>query len=160
VTYRAVVTGGGISANISYYIQDWLRQGAFVAFEFVLVSVDSTCDTVVSTFFDPECTVQMVFQVSAIVGGVIGSLVIISVCLIVIVLIILLFHRQKPSKNTRYTCIHEYTGVYALQLCFRPCTCICFVCYSHKILNTRMHISNDLFTIALCTIIHHHACIQ
>ena len=57
VTYRAEILGTGVTsaADITSHIQDWIKQGALITFDFVLIAVDSFCQVIVTSVLDPEC---------------------------------------------------------------------------------------------------------
>ena len=113
VTYRAEVSGtqAASAVEITNYIEDWLADGAIVAFEFLLIPVDSTCQVILTSIADPECTnptpispTSAQFPVAA-VGGAIGAVIfLIVICTITIVMIYIRNHKKRTrsfnlSKN-------------------------------------------------------------
>ena len=88
VTYRAQISGTETASaeEIASYVSDWLSEGPLITYDFVLIDVDTSCEVVVSSFADPECSsVAMEFPVGAAVGGAIVALLVIVVSVFLLV---------------------------------------------------------------------------
>ena len=102
VTYRAEISGtqAASAVEIANYIEDWLADGAIVAFEFLLIPVDSTCQVILTSFADPECInpTSAQFPVAA-VGGAIGAVIfLIVICIIIIAMIYIKIHKKRTRS--------------------------------------------------------------
>ncbi len=107
VTYRAEISGtqAASAVEIANYIEDWLADGAIVAFEFLLIPVDSTCQVILTSIADPECInptpispTSAQFPVAA-VGGAIGAVIfLIVICIIMIIVIYIRIHKNRTRS--------------------------------------------------------------
>ena len=57
VTYRTelIATGVATLADIATHIQEWITEGAQISFDSVLITIDSTCQVVVTSVMEDEC---------------------------------------------------------------------------------------------------------
>ncbi len=87
VIYRAQTsrTVTASAEEIATYVSDWLSEGPLITFDFILIAVDTSCQVVVSSFADPECSAAaMEFPVGAAVGGgIYFLLIVVSIFLLV-----------------------------------------------------------------------------
>ncbi len=89
VTYRAQISGTVTASaeDIATDVSDWLSEGPLITFDFILIAVDTSCQVVVSSFADPECSAAaMEFPAGAAVGGAIGAvffMIVVSIFLLV-----------------------------------------------------------------------------
>ncbi len=122
VTYRAEVSGtqAASAVEIANYIEDWLADGAIVAFEFLLIPVDSTCQVILTSIADPECInptpispTSIQFPVAAVGGAISAVIFLIVICTIMIVMIYIRIHKKRAksfnlSKNRFEMLIYVY----------------------------------------------------
>ncbi len=76
VTYRAQISGTVTASaeDIATYVSDWLSEGPLITFDFILITVDTSCQVVVFSFADPECIPAATeFPVDAAVGAAVGG---------------------------------------------------------------------------------------
>ncbi len=99
VTYRTEVssTVSTSPSQIVNHIEDWLTDGGLVTFDFITISIDSSCEVLLQSFTDPECNKAREFPV-AIVGGAIGAVVVFVVITVNVVVVCILFHRQRTKS--------------------------------------------------------------
>ena len=90
VTYRAEIIGSGVDSptDIVTHIQNWLAPGLRVQFGIILIAVDGSCQVVVASVRDPECTKPAESFQPSVLGGVLG--VVLTFRLFVIIVIITL----------------------------------------------------------------------
>ena len=90
VTYRAEIIGSGVDSptDIVTHIQNWLAPGLRVQFGIILIAVDGSCQVVVASVRDPECTKPAESFQPSVLGGVLG--VVLAFMLFVIIVIITL----------------------------------------------------------------------
>ena len=110
VTYRVEVIGTETASavEIANYIDNWIKDGALVTFDFIVIPVDSSCQVVVSSIADPECNTpapasptsptSVEFPVAA-VGGAIGAVTILIVVFVTAIVIIYIWIYRKRTKN-------------------------------------------------------------
>ncbi len=102
VTYRAQISGTETDSaeEIATYVSDWLSEGPLISFDFILIAVDTSCEVVVSSFADPECSAAAIeFSVGAAVGGAIGALLLIVVSIFLLVCFCALRKRSNLHKS-------------------------------------------------------------
>ena len=116
VTYRVeiICTGVASAADITSYIQDWIKQGALITFDFVLIAVDSSCQVIVTSVLDPECnnpteTPQQSLTSKpadtqaplALLGGVLGGVLMLVVGVLTVITAVLVCcrrYKKRPRK--------------------------------------------------------------
>ena len=77
VTYRAELWGTR-EASVEDLLQDmqqWIQDGATFNIQFQILEVDGSCDLVISSFTDPECTSTShpTGKVAIVIGSTVGS---------------------------------------------------------------------------------------
>ncbi len=100
VTYRAEVSGtvSTSPSQIVNYIEDWLTDGGLVTFDFITISIDGSCQTLLQSFTDPECMKASDFPIAA-VGGAIGAVIALLTGLtVLVVLVYTLIHRMRTRS--------------------------------------------------------------
>ena len=115
VTYRAEILGTGVvsAADITSHIQDWITQGALITYDFILIAVDSSCQVIVASVQDPECSIPSETSQPSVLGGVLGGVlgVILLVLIVIVTLIVYLWIHRKRSGKLEIT-KEKYVGVY------------------------------------------------
>ncbi len=131
VTYRAEVSGTQTASavEIANYIEDWLADGAIVAFEFLLIPVDSTCQVILTSIADPECNnptpilpTSAQFPVAA-VGGAIGAVIFMIVICIILIAMIYIKIRIKQTRSF-HLAKNRFEILLIIKIWF-VCECIC-----------------------------------
>ena len=107
VTYRARLEGTSEtdSGSLISLIEDWVRDGASIIVNGVLMTVDSECSVAISSLREGECDTttsstssQSSFDNVAIVGGTVAAVVIVLIVTIALVIIVALV-LKKCRRN-------------------------------------------------------------
>ena len=107
VTYRTEIIGtiGASPTEIATHIQNWIAQGPRIAFDFILIAVDSSCQVVVASVQDPECSLPTETSQPSVLGGVLGGVlgVVLLVLIVIIALILYYWLYKKRSGKLEIT---------------------------------------------------------
>ena len=117
VSYRTEIIGTAVVSptEIATHIQNWIIQGPRVTFDFILIAVDSSCQVIVASVQDPECSLPTETSQPSVLGGVLGG--VLGVILLVLILMTALtvycwIHRKRSGKlkitNNRYVGVYHY----------------------------------------------------
>ena len=102
VTLRARL----IDSRFLTAVEDWVQESGLIPTEGILIEVDKTCQVAITSLADMECTSQSVSTDNsvAIIGGVVGGVVmvlIIAITVTIISLAVLLFKSKKQKITVR-----------------------------------------------------------
>ena len=105
VTYRAEILGTGVAsaADITSHIQDWITQGALITFDFVLIAVDISCEVIVTSVLDPECSTSPADTQAplALLGEVLGGVLLLVIGMLIVISVVLVccwMYRERSGK--------------------------------------------------------------
>ena len=112
VYYRASLHGTGStnSSELIVILKQWIAEGAAIVIQRILLSVDDSCDVVISSLFtDVQCPqkattepTQIESQSSppvAIIGGSAATVVVVIVLVITMLIIITVVFKKKHKNN-------------------------------------------------------------
>ena len=86
------------ASTLTNYIHQWTSSDISITVLGLILDVDSMCPVHISSFSDPECA--SVTDVSAIVGGVVTSVGVITITVIVVVIVVVI-RRRRTSYELR-----------------------------------------------------------
>ena len=103
VTFRAILsnTPATVPTEVAAFIMEWLMQGALIAFEFVFISVDGSCQVIINSILDPECNnpVPGSQSTSVITEAVIGGILLLLIIIAVILCSIICFRTYRKKSG-------------------------------------------------------------
>ena len=117
VTYRAEIIGTGEAspADIATHIQNWITQGALITFDIVLIEVDSSCQVIVTSILDPECSNPTNPPLTsssappsdaqdplALLGGVLGGVLLLIIVVLILVITVLVCYRVCIKRSGKF----------------------------------------------------------
>ena len=101
VTFRAILsnTPTAMPTEVAAFIMEWLKQGALIAFEFVFISVDGSCQVIISSILDPECNDPVTGSqtTSVVTGAVIGGILLLLVIVAIVCFVVCFWAYRKRS---------------------------------------------------------------
>ena len=103
VTFRATLT----DSRLLTPIQDWIQTNGFIPIQNVLIEVDKSCQVEISSLADTECTNQPTAagssDLTAVVGGVVGVVIVVGITIVVIVIAVLVFKSKREKLTVNKT---------------------------------------------------------
>ena len=120
VTYRTEIISTGVAtlADIATHIQEWITEGALISFEVVQIEVDRSCQVIVTSVLDPECNnptsaipttsaltnapeddTMQGSALPAIIGGVVGGMVLLFIAVLTLVVTCWMYRRRMRRFN-------------------------------------------------------------
>ena len=106
VTFRAEISESlGLSASqLTGFLEAWVSSGAVVLVQAQMLTIDDTCDVIISSFNEGECrsVVGTAGTTAALIGGVVaGALVLVLLLAIVVstALLVLWKHKRKAKVD-------------------------------------------------------------
>ena len=105
VTFRATLT----DSRLLTPIQDWIQTNGFLPIQNVLMEVDKSCQVEIASLADTECSNQPTAagssDITAVVGGVVGGvlIIVVGVTIVVIVIAVLVFKSRRERLTVNKT---------------------------------------------------------
>ena len=97
VTYRAQLNSvlGATSMQLVNHIVEYVSSGPFLLVEGLLIKVDKTCNVPIMFRNVPECNPEDLTNIEAVIGGIVGGVVIIFLVLICFVLLLCTLNMKR-----------------------------------------------------------------
>ena len=115
VTYRTEIIGTAVVSptEIATHIQNWITQGPRVTFDFILIAVDGSCQVIVASVQDRECSIPTVASQPSVLGGVLGGVLVVILLVLIVITTLIVYcwiHRKRSGKLEIIE--DRYVGVY------------------------------------------------
>ena len=110
VTYRATLEGTSEtdSGSLISLIEDWVRGGASIVVNGVLMTVDSECSVAISSLSEGECdtttsstSTQSSSNNAAIIGGTVPVVIVLIVAIALVIIVILVLKTRRGDLSIK-----------------------------------------------------------
>ena len=115
VTFRTDIIGTAVVSptEIATHIQNWITQGPRVTFDFISIAVDGSCQVIVASVQDPECSIPTETSQPSVLGGVLGGVLVVILLVLIVITALIVYcwiHRKRSGKLEITK--ERYVGVY------------------------------------------------
>ena len=103
VVFRSKLNGTVTTnaSTLTNYINQWTSSGVSITVQGLILDVDSMCPVRISSFSDPECASVTDMPTTAIVGGVVAGVCVITTTVIAIGIVVARIKRRRTSYEMR-----------------------------------------------------------
>jgi hypothetical protein len=102
VTFRAEITSQLSAPQLMEFLGEWVSSGTPVLVQAQILSIDRSCDVVISSFNEVECTRSEVTAtgIDATLIGVIAGVLVVMLSVIAVVFTTLMLFRRNKKRGT------------------------------------------------------------